>query len=85
MCPGPERDGVTELRSPYAYEKANAFDLPLSVTTVRYIVAGRLPRSGTVTVQTVIDGQLVGATVPPKYASMEPFLLKNPEPRTTTR
>lgn len=75
---------MTELRSPYAYEKESAFDLPLSVNSLRYAVSGRLPRSGTVTVQTVIDGQLVGATVPPKYATTEPFLLKNPEPRTTT-
>lgn len=74
-----------ELHRLYAYEKASAFDLPLSVSSVRYTVAGRLPRSGTVTVHDACDRQLVGAAVLPKYATTSPSLLNSPEPRTATR
>jgi hypothetical protein len=55
--------------------KATLFDAPLVVTIVRLTWRGALPRSGTVRVQEVCDGQEIGAAWPPNSAVICPFVL----------
>jgi hypothetical protein len=52
------------------------------VTTVRTVSEEPEPMSGTLTEHTDWVEQLIGAGVVPKYASIRPSPLKNPEPAT---
>ena len=68
----------------HEYAKLSAFEIPESVVIVTNTEEGEPVTTGAVTVQLVWSEQLVGATCPPKRATICPSALRKLTPEITT-